>query len=783
MSAPVPPVDQDARTPRRVAAHLGVMMAVAVVMGLLVACLTLPFAGVLSVVAKDVSKGVDDLPADLETEDLSQKTRIYDVNGDLIASLYDENRISVPLSQISRRMTEAIVSIEDYRFYQHGALDLKGTIRAFVTNQAGGGAVQQGGSSITQQLVKLTLVNQADGEEERAEATADTYERKLRELRYAVAMEEEYSKDWILERYLNIAYFGDGAHGIQAAARHYFSVNAKDLNVKQAATLAGLVKNPNGYNPVKNKERALDRRNTVLDRMAELSVIPEEQAAKLKKQKLGLKIEDSPNGCQQSQAQFYCDYVVRYLMEDPAFGEGPTERLRKLKNGGLTIHTNLDMRMQKAADESVSNHVYATDQAVGGLAMVEPKTGAVRAIAQSRPMGTNRKKGETHLNYAVPEQYGDANGFQAGSTFKVFVLAAAIRQGIPLNTQINSPQSMFIPDAEFETCDGPYYGSSGWPVSNSTGHGSYNLYTGTQNSVNTFFAQLETRTGMCEPLQLAEDMGVNIPEAQQVPSWILGVSDSNPVEMAQAYATFANRGIHCEARPVDKVQGADGQVIAEYKPDCEQVLPQTTADAVNDILRGVMEGGFGSGFRPSGVYSAGKTGTTQDNKSVWFVGYTPDLATASMIAGAEADGDWRSLNGLYVGGSYVSSASGSGLAGPMWGDAMSAITQYLSSDDFVAPAGTEVAGVLTAVPDVRGMSISSATSTLEAKGFKVTVGYAMNSGYAEGTVAATSPGAYEMFGSGDTITLYPSTGVKPKPDKKNKKKDRGRGPGDGRGRD
>lgn len=771
------PPAAEARPRRKVFAHLGVMVAVSAVIGLLVACLAIPFAGVATLVAEDVSDGIDEMPAALETEDLSQKTRIYDVNGDLIASLYDENRLNVPLSQISRRMTEAIVSIEDYRFYQHGALDLKGTIRAFVTNQAAG-ATAQGGSSITQQLVKLTLVNQADTPEEKAAAQESTYERKLRELRYALALEEERTKDWILERYLNIAYYGDGAHGIQSAARHFFSVNAKDLNLKQAATLAGLVKNPNGYNPARSPERALARRNTVIDRMAQLNVITPEQAEKTKAKPLGLKLEESPNGCQQSQAPFFCEYTVNWLLDEPALGNTATERMRKIKNGGLTIHTTLDMRIQKPADESVTRHVFPTDQAIGALAMVDPPTGAVRAIAQSRPMGTDWRKGQTHLNYAVPAEYGDSNGFQAGSTFKLFVLAAAINQGIPLNTYINSPQTMDIPDGNFTTCDGPYYGSGSWPVSNSTGSGSFNLYTGTQMSVNTFFAQLEERTGMCEPLALADAMGVDVPESQHVPSWILGITDSNPLEMASAYATFANRGIHCEARPVDKVQAADGQVIKEYSPVCEQVMPSAVADAINDILRGVTEGGFASAIAPP-VPSAGKTGTTNENKSVWFVGYTPDLATASMIAGADKDGKWLTLNGQTVGGSYVSSAFGSTLSGPMWGDAMKAVAPVLSGADFTRPAGGEIVGLLTPIPDVRGKSVDEASAELEALGFVPQTGYDMNSTYPAGTVAATSPGAGERFSSGDTVTLYPSTGSVPKT--KGKGKGKGRGKGRGRG--
>ena len=195
---------------------------------------------------------------------------------------------------------------------------------------------------------------------------------------------------------------------------------------------------------------------------------------------------------------------------------------------------------------------------------------------------------------------------------------------------------MHIDDEEFENCDGPYAGDGeGWDVSNSTGFGTYDMYSGTQQSVNTFFAQLETQTGMCEPLQLAADMGVKVPLAQKVPSWILGVSDSSPLELAQAYATFAARGLHCDPRPVTEVLDSQGQPLKEFSTECEQVMPGATADAVNDILRGVMEpGGFGQNIaidKPS----AGKTGTNQQNMSVWFAGYTPTLATVAMVAGCQ----------------------------------------------------------------------------------------------------------------------------------------------------
>lgn len=769
-----------------VLSHLAVMGVVAAILGVLVAGLAIPFAGVLGVAAKDVSKGMVNLPDELEAKELAQKTRIYDANGTLIASLYDQNRINVGLRQISRKMVEAIVSIEDDRYYEHGALDIRGTIRAFVTNQASGSV--QGGSSITQQMVKQTLLNQAETKEEAAAATDDTYARKLRELRYAIAFEKNYSKDWILERYLNIAYFGDGAYGIQSAAQHYFSKNANHLNYLQSATLAGLVKNPTGYDPTNSPERSINRRNVVLDRMAQLNVISQDQADKLKERPLGLKIDPSPNGCQQSQAPFFCDYAVNYLLKDESLGETVKDRKRLLQSGGLTIHTTLDLDYQEGADAAVAAHVDPTDQAIGGLAMVEPGTGYVKALAQSRPMGKDKAKGQTYLNYVVPRKYGDANGFQAGSTFKAFVLAAAINQNIPLSTQITAPETMNIPDAEFETCDGPYAGDGeGWDVGNSTGSGTFDLYSGTQQSVNTFFAQLEVQTGMCEPIQLAQKMGIKLPETQQVPSWILGVSDTNPLTMAEAYATFAARGIHCDALPVTQILGADGSTVKDYSKTCETVMPGVTADAVNDVLRGVMEpGGFGEDIaidKPS----AGKTGTNNSNMAVWFVGYTPQVATAAMVAGANSLGHWVSLNGQTVGGQYISEAFGSTVAGPIWGEAMAAISDKLDYEDFRAPAGDEIAGVLTAVPDVTGMTLKDAQATLEAAGFATTLGGYVDSEIATDTVAYTSPAAGSELGSGDTIGIYQSTGVVPAPPPtQNGGKGKGKGNngnGNGRGND
>jgi membrane peptidoglycan carboxypeptidase len=770
----------DGLSATKAVSHLGVMLFVSAVLGVVVSGLAIPFAGVIGFTARNVSESIDELPQELETELLPQRTEILDRNGDQIATIYDENRVIVPLHQISRTMVKAIVSIEDYRFYQHGALDVKGTLRALFTNQAADGVVQ-GGSSITQQLVKLTLLNQANTKAERRAATDDTYARKLRELRYAIALEKKYSKDWILERYLNTAYFGDGAYGIQAAAQHYFNVNAKQLDLRQSAMLAGIVQSPGAFDPTENPDRSRERRNVVLDRMAELSVISERKAERAKRKSLGLDVQKKERGCINSNAQFFCEYVLSWLKQDPALGKNPRERWRLILNGGLTITTSIDMRMQKATQDSVSAHVYPEEGVIGAMALVEPGTGEVKALAQSRALG--KGPGQTFLNYTVPKELGKANGFQPGSTFKTFVLAAAIEKGIPLNKTYSVPAEAFIPENEFETCDGPYQSSNVWSVSNFdfAAH-TVNLYTGTQGSVNTFFAQLEKQTGICAPFTLARRLGVRLtnPADEMRPAFTLGFVDVSPLEMAEAYATFAARGKHCDALPVLKIEDNQDNLLKDYKPKCTQELPSPVADAVNDVLKGVLEpGGFGQYLHP-GQQSAGKTGTSSANQSVWFAGYTPNLAGAATVGGFNEVGEPESLDGKLIGG-IIASTSGSSTAGPIWGDAFKAIAPYLPDETFVPPSGEDIAGVLVQVPYVAGQSEESATAALEAAGFEVSNGGYVDSGYARGTVAYTSPGAYSEFGSGDTVTIYISDGTPPPPPKKNN--DNGGGGNNGGGND
>jgi membrane peptidoglycan carboxypeptidase len=766
-----------ARNEGGVVHQIAVIIGVSIMSGVLIAGLALPWIALAKQGAEQSASAVANFPLKLQFKPLNERTKVLDSEGNRIATFYDENRQYVKLSSIAPIMRSAIISIEDARFYDHGAIDVKGTLRALLINSANSGVVQ-GGSSITQQLVKLTRLEDANNAAERNAASADTFQRKFEELRYAVWVEDHLTKDQILERYLNIAYFGAGAYGIQAASYHYFGVSADELTLPQAAMLAGLVKNPTGYDPTLDRTAARDRRDTVIDRMLELHLITTDRANVALKSPLGLKVTPTPNGCVNSKAPWFCDYLQSYLLADPDLGKTVDERRHMLYGGGLTIRSTVNLHDQQAADEAVSHYVYPKDQAIGGLAMVEPGTGYVRGLAQSRPMGDNAKQGQTYLNYVVPKRYGASGGFQPGSTFKLFVLASAIKDGIPLNTTINAPPEYVANLGDYEICNGQHYPSTAtYTFHNSTDSGNMNLYTGTRLSVNTFYVQLELMTGLCQPWHLAKAMGVHLvdPAQNMTPSLTLGTQVESPLEMAEAYATVAARGEHCDSTPVLSITDRDGDVMPtpHSDPSCNRVFNPDVADAISSILKGVIDPGGFADAQNLGRDAAGKTGTIDDQKAVWFVGYTPNLAAAAMIAGANRFGTPITLNGQYVGGSYISEACGSCNAAPIWGMAMRKAIQYLPVKYFQAPSAAVIAGQTTAIPSLYGYSPSEAASILSGLGFHSVISTTtVDSGAPLGTVAYTSPSGEAA--TGQTVIIYLSNGHAPPPPP-------GQGGGDGGG--
>lgn len=675
---------------------IGSLAWLSVVAGIVVAALMIPSVAFVATTGRSVSRDIVDLPLEFADAGNPQTTSIFASNGKRLAYFYIENRQDIPLKDISKEMQTALVSIEDYRFYDHGALDLQGTMRALLKNTVSDEIVQ-GGSTLTQQLIKLTLVQQAATREQQLAAVEKSAARKVRELKLAINHEKKYSKDEILEQYLNIAYFGDGSYGINAAAHHYFSVDPSELDTKQAATLAGLVQNPEEYNPRVYPERALHRRNVVLGVMARLGKIDQKTAEELSAEPLGLKLTTFPNGCVESIAAFSCDYVRRYLLADEDLGETVEDRQALLERGGLTIKTNVDMKMQKAVNKAVTEHVSPKDNAIGALALVEPGTGKVRALGQSRPMGRNAKKGESFINFTVPREYGDSAGFQAGSTFKMFTVAAALEEGIPPTKTYRSPQSMVFPPGTYFDCEKG--GTSKFEVRNSTGSGTFNMVRGTRQSVNTYFAQLERDVGLCKTVKMAEAMGIKVPfrDAEgrvlpangQVPSFTLGPIDVSPLDMAAAYATPASGGIYCEPMPIEEILDRHGRVLKKYEPKCKRAMSRENAAIVNEILAGVQRpGGFGySNGTGLNIPSAAKTGTTNENKAVWYVGYTPEISAASMIAGINRKGVPSSLAGQTLRGRFIhfGMAGGSSLAGPQWKSAMGVIQNSLTPTPFDRP--------------------------------------------------------------------------------------------------
>ncbi|MFD7159278.1 transglycosylase domain-containing protein [Kribbella sp. NPDC059898] len=654
--------------------------------GALAAGLAIPFAGFAGQGSAQVAATVQSLPREFETDAPAVRSRILAADGTLIATLYEQNRVPVRLSAVAPIMRKAMVAIEDSRFYEHGALDLKGTLRAMVRNQTGG-EVQQGGSSITQQFVKMSLVEKAKTATARAKATEVSYERKITELRYAIAVESEYSKDEILEKYLNLANFGAGTYGVQTAAQHYFRTTADKLTLPQAALLAGIVKNPTGYNPANNPARARARRDVVIKRMLELGVITVGQANQALRTPIDLSlVEPVPNGCANSRYPFYCDYVVSKLLANPALGTTVKDRDHYLKTGGLLIRTSIDPAIQAAAQASIDRHSQATDSSIAAITIVQPGTGLVKAMVQSKPYGNGRH--QTNYNYNVEKSYaGGYGGFQNGSTMKAFTIAAALAKGIPMDYRINSPQQIDLRNKKFRTCTG-WTRDPTYQPHNSTHSGDLTMVEAARFSTNTYFLQLSERTGLCAIGKVAGKLGMYNAQTgeplEQVVSMTLGVGYVTPLMLSNAYATFAARGMYCKPLVVTSVRDKAGRPVPGPGFDCKQVLSKQVADGVNRVLSQVMmPGGTGGHLRFGTRDMGGKTGTIQQNLAVWFSGYTPNLAAAAVVA--DASPPYKNLMNQTLNGDRIHDPTGSGTAGPLWESAMQGAVRGLPVERFVAP--------------------------------------------------------------------------------------------------
>ncbi|MFJ5230506.1 transglycosylase domain-containing protein [Kitasatospora sp. NPDC088391] len=654
-------------------AGLGVkLLGGSVLAGILVAGMALPAVGAFGLTAKDTAESFDNIPDDFKTPTLSQASMIYDAKGGLIAKVYDRDRTILTAEQMGPTIRHAQVDIEDARFYEHGAVDLKGVLRA-ATKNAEAGTAAQGASTLTQQYVKNVFVEQA-GDDQNAflEATKKSLGRKIQELKYAVKLEEDLSKDQILTNYLNITFYGHQSYGIESASNRYFGKSAKDLTIAEAAMLAGLVQNPTAYDPIAHPQAAQTRRNTVINKMLEFKHISPEDAKAALAAPLGIKYVEPQNGCitAQNGMGFFCDYVRHVIKQDPAFGKTSAERQKLWSQGGLKVYTTIDPDKQRAMYDAVTKKVFVNDPVSAAGTMVKPGTGEILAMAQTRPYGLDESKKQTVLNLNVGSSMGGGSGFSPGSNFKPIMAAAALENGTPITQEYPSPNKMTYP--RMTTCNGPVYDPQ--PLTNESPdeQGPYSLQVAMQKSVNTYFIQLEEQVGLCPMKQMSDKLGLgtlaNGKPLQELPSMVLGTQEVSPLQMATAYAAFAARGLYCAPVALTSVVASDGKKLDVPKANCNQVMSQTTADGVNTLLLGVTEKGTGSALGlDDGRQIAGKTGTTDERYAAWFTGYTPSLSTSVWMGGV---GGNVSMKKITIGGRYRAAVYGADGPGPIWQQAM-----------------------------------------------------------------------------------------------------------------
>jgi membrane peptidoglycan carboxypeptidase len=628
--------------------------ALSVLAGLIVSGIAAPLVSLAGIATRDAAQTFDGLQVPALGQ-LPSRSEILDSHGNLIAYYYPNYIYRVPLEyqQISPDMRNAVVAIEDSRYYQHGAIDLRGTLRAIATDLMGGQV--QGGSTIAEQYVKNALILTAGSNQQRQAAVAEDAARKILELRIAAAVEHQLTRNQLLAAYLNVAYFENEAYGVQVAAERYFSTTAARLTLTQSALLAGMVQNPALFDPLTDPRAAMARRNVVLARMAQLGYISNATSAAAQKAPLGLHYSHSSmqQGCYSasaSTAAWFCDYVLAELRTNPSYRQAYAE-LNTI--GGLTIDTTMNQQDQQAAQGAVNYMLPAPPSGfnpghnAAAEALIQPGTGRILAIAVDRPYGISSDKNQDSIDYAVQTAQNGGAGVQTGSSAKLFTLITALNHGIPFGFTMHVTSPNVI--APYYDCQGQEDGP--FPVSNAegAGKGTYSLYTGTTQSINVFFAELERRVGLCDVVRTAVSMGLTRadgssllkpdgkpgtpgyqPPADELPSFTLGSVNVAPLSMADAYATVAAGGIYCRPTAISQIVASNGSHLPVQAPGCHRVISAEVADAATYILRGVLTSGTarGDGVIRNGVDipQAGKTGTANSFQFAAFGGYTPRLA-------------------------------------------------------------------------------------------------------------------------------------------------------------
>lgn len=566
-----------------------------------------------------------------------QTTKIFASDGTLLTNLYyEQDRIVVPLSEISPDLQHAVIAIEDERFYKHKGYDPEAILRALFTNLASGEVVE-GASTISQQYIKNTVVSREK-----------TFERKLKEAALAYELEKKYSKDEILERYLNTIYFGHSWYGVETASINYFGKRAKDLNLQEAALLAAIIQSPNNYSPYTRPDRAKERRDRVLKNMLKQKYITAAQEASATATPIQIKPIQKPV----SIAPYFVEYVKQELLKK--YDENVVFK------GGLRVYTTIDLKMQKHAEAAAWNILNRPGDPAVALTAIEPKTGYIRAMVGGRDFEKSK------YNLAL------SHNRQPGSSFKTFVLAAAIEDGKSIyETYESSPVTIPIPGSKPWKVDNYIEGSGGPPMP---------LHQALVRSVNTVFARLIMDVGAQKVAELAQKMGISV-KINPNPAIALGGFSHGPstLDMASAYGTIANGGRYNPPTAITKIGDSRGKVIEEHKLKPTQAISEATAYILTGVLEDVINHGTGTRAR-IGRPAAGKTGTAQAYRDAWFCGFTPDLSTAVWVGHPETTKkSMYNVHGVRV--------AGGTFPAQIWGSFMSNSLRGTPRSAFVRPKG------------------------------------------------------------------------------------------------
>lgn len=616
----------------------------------------------------------------VEAPTVALSSFIYDKDGNEITVFRGEqHRVNVEsLDEVPRNLQNAVIAIEDERFWQHSGIDLRAILRAARSNLNEGG-VSEGGSTITQQYVGLVFLDRTD----------QSASRKLEELNLAREFEAQYTKEFILTEYLNLVYFGEGAYGVRAAADQYFNKELTQLTISEAAIIAGLIQAPSTYNPYLNLDATVQRRRQVLDRMLTNGFITQKEYDQARTEPINL----APRVQVLSstyQAPYFVEEVRQWILSDPRFGETNEERARLLFEGGLRIHTTLDLQLQQGAEAAIAEILPDPQGPTAAVVVIENDTGYVRALVGGKDFFSDDPSARFNL--------ATQGGRQAGSAFKPLILAAALEQGVQLATLYPAPEEITIPVVEID---------QEWEVEGGPGGGVVTLEEATIRSYNTVFAQLMEDIGPEAGVEMATRLGVDSP-LQPVLSAVLGTNDVTVMDMATAFSTFARRGVKVAPTLVSHIVGPTGEMLYERTLESERVLSVEIADQITDVLYQAVEVGTGRRAQLPGIQAAGKTGTAEEFRDATFSGYTSDYTTSVWVGFPQGQISMEPpTTPIEVfGGTYPAQ---------IWQGVMSAAHSTVSPQDsvrsFPAPpvtTTTAVESLETAVPDVIGLTAAEA---------------------------------------------------------------------------